>query len=107
MKLLFFCYLFILCSNAFIIKPPNKFLLKPYSFNHNNNFNITPINYYNRKIFYNNNNNNNKLLLKKKNNDDNDDYNNDYNENIKSLSINIIYNLILYSYIYYLITLNY
>ena len=102
MKLLFFCYLFILCSNAFIIKPPNKFLLKPYSFNHNNNnFNITPINYYNRKIFYNNKLN---LLSLKKNNDDNND---NYNENIKSLSIIIIKNLILYSYIYYLITLNY
>lgn len=94
MKLLFFCKLFIVSSYAFIIKPPNKFLLKSYSsYNSNNNLNITPI-YYN----YNNNYKLKSLTLKKNNNDD--------IETITLLSVNIIYNLILYSYIYYLLSAN-
>jgi hypothetical protein len=91
MKLLFFCNLFIICSNAFTYSTP--FLLKSSSSlniynNHNNH-----LNYYNR---------NNPIITShlslKKNNDNND------NEDITLLSVNIIYNLILYSYIYYLLT---
>jgi hypothetical protein len=91
MKLLFFCNLFIICSNAFTYSTP--FLLKSSS----------SLNVYNNHLNYYNRNNpiiTSHLSLKKNNDNDND---ND-NEDITLLSVNIIYNLILYSYIYYLLT---
>jgi hypothetical protein len=92
MKLLFFCNLFIICSNAFTYSTP--FLLKSSS----------SLNVYNNQLNYYNRNHpiiNSHLSLKK--NNDNNDNDND-NEDITLLSVNIIYNLILYSYIYYLLT---
>ena len=92
MKLLFFCNLFIICSNAFTYSTP--FLLKSSS----------SLNIYNNQLNYYNRNNpiiTSHLSLKK--NNDNNDNDND-NEDITLLSVNIIYNLILYSYIYYLLT---
>jgi len=98
MKLLFFCNLFIICSNAFTYSTP--FLLKSSS---SLNIYNNQLNYYNR---------NHPIITShlslKKNNDNNDNNNNDNdnndNEDITLLSVNIIYNLILYSYIYYLLT---
>jgi hypothetical protein len=93
MKLLFFCNLFFVCINAFNIQ--SSYSLKPYS--------LKPS--YNKPTIissstFNYNYNNNKCYLKKNNNDDYDYY----EENITLLTVNIIYNVILYSYIYYLLT---
>ena len=92
MKLLYLVNLFIVCTSAFIITPSNSLLLK-------NNMNIyrchsSNIFYKKYQLFKEITNSN---LLKKNNNDDKN------NDNIQILTINIIYNLILYSYIYYLI----
>jgi len=89
MKLLFFCNLFIICINAFNIQPSyslKSYSLKP-SYNKPTIISSSTFNY-------------NKCYLKK-NNNDNDNY---YEENITLLTVNIIYNVILYSYIYYLLT---
>jgi hypothetical protein len=90
MKLLFFCNLFIISIHAFTIQP--SYSLKPYllkpSYNKPTIISSSTFNY-----------NYNKCYLKKNNND-----NDDYEENITLLTVNIIYNLILYSYIYYLLT---
>ena len=91
MKLLFFCNLFFVCINAFNIQPSYSLIpysLKP-SYNKPTIISSSTFNY----------NYNNKCYLKKNNND-----NDDYEENITLLTVNIIYNLILYSYIYYLLT---
>jgi hypothetical protein len=98
MKLLFFCNLFFVCIHAFTIQP--SYSLIPYSLKPSYN---KPTIISSSTFNYNYNYNNNKCYLKKNNNDnDNDNY---YEENITLLTVNIIYNLILYSYIYYLLTL--
>ena len=87
MKSLFFVNLFIVCCNSFILQPPS---LLPS----NNKFNsITPI--FKPSI------KNTNLYLKKYNEEDDENY----KEEITYLSINIIYNVILYSYIIYLLNL--
>jgi hypothetical protein len=96
MKLLFFCNLFIISIHAFTIQP--SYSLKSYSLKPSYN---KPTIISSSTFNYNYNYNNNKCYLKK-NNNDNDNY---YEENITLLTVNIIYNLILYSYIYYLLTL--
>jgi hypothetical protein len=79
--------LFIVCCNSFILQPPS---LLPS----NNKFNsITPI--FKPSI------KNTNLYLKKYNEEDDENY----KEEITYLSINIIYNVILYSYIIYLLNL--
>jgi hypothetical protein len=90
MKYLFFINLFIVCCNSFILQSPS-FLPS------NNKFNsITPI--FKPSI-------KNKLVfLKKYKYDDEDDVEH-YKEEVTKLSINIIYNVILYSYIIYLLNL--
>jgi hypothetical protein len=86
MKSLFFVNLFIVCCNSFILQPPS---LLPS----NNKFNsITPI--FKSSIKKTN------LYLKKYNEEDDE-----HNKEITYLSINIIYNVILYSYIIYLLNL--
>jgi len=86
MKSLFFVNLFIVCCNSFILQPPS--LLPSY-----NKFNsITPI--FKPSIKKTN------LYLKKYNEEDDE-----HNKEITYLSINIIYNVILYSYIIYLLNL--
>jgi hypothetical protein len=87
MKSLFFINLFVVCCNSFILQPPS---LLPS----NNKFNsITPI--FKPSI------KNTNLYLKKYNEEDDENY----KEEITYLSINIIYNVILYSYIIYLLNL--
>ncbi len=87
MKSLFFVNLFVVCCNSFILQPPS---LLPS----NNKFNsITPI--FKPSI------KNTNLYLKKYNEEDDENY----KEEITYLSINIIYNVILYSYIIYLLNL--
>jgi hypothetical protein len=79
--------LFVVCCNSFILQPPS---LLPS----NNKFNsITPI--FKPSI------KNTNLYLKKYNEEDDENY----KEEITYLSINIIYNVILYSYIIYLLNL--
>ena len=87
MKYLFFINLFVVCCNSFILQPPS---LLPS----NNKFNsITPI--FKPSI------KNTNLYLKKYNEEDDENY----KEEITYLSINILYNVILYSYIIYLLNL--
>jgi len=87
MKSLFFINLFVVCCNSFILQPPS---LLPS----NNKFNcITPI--FKPSI------KNTNLYLKKYNEEDDENY----KEEVTKLSINIIYNVILYSYIIYLLNL--
>lgn len=92
MKLLYLCNLFIICCNAFTIQPSYNIALKSNS--------INKYNCNNQLSFIKNNNNHlkNNYYLKKNNYDDDI-----YDENITLLIVNIIYNIILYSYIYYLI----
>jgi hypothetical protein len=79
--------LFVVCCNSFILQPPS---LLPS----NNKFNcITPI--FKPSI------KNTNLYLKKYNEEDDENY----KEEVTKLSINIIYNVILYSYIIYLLNL--
>ena len=91
MKLLYLVNLFIVCSSAFTIQPSNSLMLKsninicrchslPSSYNFYKNYQSF------KKPTINN-------FLKKNNDED----------NIQILTINLIYNLILYAYIYYLI----
>lgn len=87
MKLLYFCNLFIICSNAFIIQPSYNLALKSNSINKYNCNNQL-------SLIKNNNHLKNNYYLKKNNEDEDDDFK-------TNLAINIIYNLILYSYIYY------
>lgn len=96
MKLLYLCNLFIICSNAFIIQPSYNIALKSNSINKYNCNNQLSL------IKNNNNHLKNNYYLKKNNYDDDDIY----DENITLLTVNIIYNIILYSYIYYLIISN-
>ena len=91
MKLLYLVNLFIVCTSAFTIQPSNSLMLKsnlnicrchslPPSYNFYKNYQLF------KKPTINN-------FLKKNNDED----------NIQILTINLIYNLILYAYIYYLI----
>lgn len=93
MRLLYFFNLFIVCCSSFIVPSgylPMKF--KPSNINYNPKYkNIELLN--KKEIF-------NIINLKNYNNDDNDD--NDENKKIINRFINIlIYNIILYSYIFY------
>lgn len=90
MKLIYFCNLFIICSSAFIIQPSYNIALKSTSINKYTHLSLINNNYLKKQ-----------LLLKKNNDDDNDI--DDYKKN---LAINIIYNIILYSYIFYLIIIS-
>jgi hypothetical protein len=84
MKIVFYINLFIICCNSFILQPPSILHLnnKKYSIN-----TYKPIT-------------NNILNLKK-----NNDYDEKYKEDITRLTINLVYNVILYSYIFYLLNL--
>jgi|LakMenE01Jun11ns_1017448.scaffolds.fasta_scaffold9650902_1 hypothetical protein len=98
MKLLFICNLFLICSNAFILTPSNPSLIKSNILLTNPSISINN----NNLILYKHSSLINMNLKKKKNkSNDNDDR---YKEDVTVLTVNIIYNVILYSYIYYLLT---
>jgi hypothetical protein len=98
MKLLYLVNLFFVCCSSFIVQPgylPMKFKSSNINYNHK---------YKNLELL-----NKKEIINLKKNNNDNDndnDNNNNNNDNIKTTKrfiISMIYNIILYSYIFYLI----
>jgi hypothetical protein len=94
MKLLYLVNLFFVCCSSFIVQPrylPMKF--KSLNINYNHKYKNLEL-LKKKKI----------INLKKNNNDNNNNDNN--NDNIKTMNrfiISMIYNIILYSYIFYLI----
>ena len=94
MRLLYFLNLFIVCCSSFMIQPgylPMRF--KPSNISYNPKYKNLEL-LKKKEIF-------NIINLKKNNNDDNNN-NNDDNKKTMNRFINIlIYNIILYSYIFY------
>ena len=99
MRLLYFLNLFIVCCSSFMIQSaslPIRF--KPSNISYNPKYKTLEL-LKKKEIF-------NIINLKNNDNNDNDD-NNDDNKKINRLIVNIIYNIILYSYIsYYIATHN-
>ena len=92
MRLLYFFNLFIVCCSSFMIQPaslPMRF--KPYNISYNPKYKTLEL--LKKKEIFN-------IINLKKNNDDNDD-DDDTKKTMKRFINILIYNIILYSYIYY------
>ena len=94
MKLLYFFNLFIVCCSSFMIQPaslPMRF--KPSNISYNPKYKTLEL-LKKKEIF-------NIINLKKNNHDNDNDDNDDTKKTMKRFINILIYNIILYSYIYY------